>query len=265
MNSGNSENSSRSGGSEFQIQCAGCTHTFIRSSESECDARVEAIKMNYRNANDSVDPEHGGHCYYYYISRGRRPEPQQRQQRVKPRGFGYSSFQSNSPHLLRNPIQTTPHPQPLPKRAIQNRRNPIPWWPQSISTRTTPSVIQTVSSGKGDDNDTENNNNGDGGNEEEKDTDDSDNGEEEEEEQEQQPPQLSLSLADRIQPWTGASDASCLNAIGVDGYALAFSFHCTYHTPNDIREYWFVNGRQVRIENEEMKQQMARKMIANGK
>ena len=64
----------------------------------------------------------------------------------------------------------------------------------------------------------------------------------------------SLTLAERIQPWTGASHSHCLNGIGSGGdHPLVISFH----GEADIREYWHWKGMVVRMVDQEFKQQIA--------
>ena len=80
--------------------------------------------------------------------------------------------------------------------------------------------------------------------------------------QQQAPAPPLLSLADRIQPWTGASHPHCLSVIGGggdnDNHPLVISFHCDHH----LTEYWYCKGMVVRMMNAEMKEQIAREICS---
>ena len=65
------------------------------------------------------------------------------------------------------------------------------------------------------------------------------------------------SIADRIQPWTGAIDATCYSVLGGGCYSsqsdshphhpVVISFHCLYHSPNKIQKYIFYDGKWKRM------------------
>ena len=69
------------------------------------------------------------------------------------------------------------------------------------------------------------------------------------------PSPSSTPIADRIQPWTGANDPTCYSVLGGGcksgsyDFPVVISFHCSYHTPNDIRKYMFYNGKWKRMMN----------------
>ena len=79
-----------------------------------------------------------------------------------------------------------------------------------------------------------------------------------------------LTIVDRIQQWRGARHSNCLSVLNISGdgddnnhprHPFVLSYHCLYHSPSDIRQYWFYKGQCTRIADQEVKERVWRKVF----